>query len=68
MRHLWENLPDRVKHLLDALSLATILGNPIYMPALGAGSFQAARNLGTGGDFYASPHINADNVGFKDVA
>ncbi|MFN3456469.1 MAG: hypothetical protein ACK4Z8_02690 [Novosphingobium sp.] len=39
----------------------------IYMPALGAGSMQAGRNLGTGGDFYVSPFINADNIGFRDA-
>lgn len=35
MRDLWGHLPDRVKHILDALSLATILGNLISMlPAI----------------------------------
>jgi len=35
MRDLIENLPDRLKQLLDALSLATVLGNLISMlPAI----------------------------------
>ncbi|NLR72867.1 hypothetical protein HGI47_18485 [Novosphingobium sp. ERN07] len=35
MRDLIEHLPDRLKQLLDALSLATVLGNLISMlPAI----------------------------------
>lgn len=35
MRDLFESLPDRLKQLLDALSLATVLGNLISMlPAI----------------------------------
>lgn len=57
------------KEPLDLGSSGTVGGvTPlIYMPALGAGSMQAGRNLGTGGDFYVAPYINADSVGFRDA-